>query len=70
MAGLFAVMTSALVITAPTISATSRVSTRMGGGSLHASKIHRDGAWGFRVSVRFTMSRSHPLCHKCSPVKV
>ena len=69
-ARLFAVMTSALVITATTISSASRVSTGTGGGSLHGSKIHRDGAWGSRVAGRFTVSPSHPFCHKCSPVKV
>ena len=70
MASLFAVMSSALVITATTISPTPGVSTRIGGGSLHGSEIHGDGAWGSRVAGRLTMSPSHPLHHKCSPVKV
>ena len=63
-------MTSALVITVTTISYVSGLSTGMGGGSLHGSEIHRDGAWGSRVAGRLTMSPNHPLRHKFIPVKV
>ena len=70
MARLFAVMTSVLVITATTISSASRVSTGMGGGCLHGSEINRDGAWGSKVAGRLSISPSHPLYHKLSPVKV
>ena len=63
-------MTSALVIPMTTIPSASWVSTRMGGGSVHGSKIYRDGSWGIRVAVRLPMSPSHPLCHKYSPFKV
>ena len=63
-------MISALVIIATTISSDSRVSTGTGGGSLHGSEIHRDGAWGIKVAARFTTSPSYPFCHKFSLVKV
>ena len=67
---LIAVMISALVITVTTISSALGVNPRMGGGSLHGFKIQRDGAWGSRLVSGITMSPSHPLYHKCSPVKV
>ena len=70
MASLFAVMTRALIIIMTTISSASKVSTRIGGGSLHGSEIYRDGSWGSRVVYRLTMSPKHLLCHKCSPFKV
>ena len=61
-------MTSALVTTATTISSDSKVNTGIGGGSLHGSEIHKDGAWGSRVVGRLTVSPSHPPHYKCSPV--
>ena len=69
MARPFAIMTSALVITATTIFSTSGVSTEMGKGYLHGAKIHRDGAWGSRVADSFTVSPNHPLYRKYSPFK-
>ena len=66
MARLLVVMTSVLVITTTTISSTFGVNPAMGGGSLHGSKNHRDGAWGIRVKSGITMSPSH----QCIPVKV
>ena len=61
-------MASVLVITATTISSASGVSIGMGRGCLHGSEIYRNVAWGSRVAVRLTVSSSHPLCPKGSPV--
>ena len=64
------VVISMLVMTATTISSTSRVSPGKGEASLHGFKIHRHGVWGIRVASGPTLSPSHSLHYNYSPLKV